>query len=130
MLKEFISLYAEKFLKHKNKYISERSVAIDVNNVVRYDLDQYNKWFEFYPPFDGLVSVTGVSRITKGIDVFTIDNSLETLRQCINGYNSEFCATYTQCREGKLLRVAIYCDPEKTEPNQHAGNVRFYPFSN
>ena len=124
MLKQLISLFAEKFLFNKRKWISQRSVQISPNST-SYSIEQGSKWYRFIAPFDGWAVVEGESGKSTGLDVFSEEQTKGCVRQCISGYNQEFSSASIPVKKGQQVSVAIYLKDSSTE---QAGSIKFLPF--
>lgn len=124
MLKALVQLFAEKFLVSRREWISQRSVQISPN-ATAYNIEKGSTWYRFIAPFDGWAVVAGESAKSRGLDVFSEEQTKGCVRQCISGYNQEFSSASIPVKKGQQVTVAIYLKDSSTE---QAGSIKFLPF--
>lgn len=123
MLKSLISLFAEKFLQNKKKWLSERSVKLAYPETV-FEIPNTNTWTSFTMPFDGWAVVKGPDNITAAIDCYVFEGEHQMQRFCVRGFSDSFAAVSLPCEKGKTLRIAVYSDRQ----NVPAGTLKAFPF--
>lgn len=123
MLKQFIALLLDKFIKSKKVYISERSVQLSTM-VSATILGASNTWHEVISPVDGWFCAVGSGITASGIDVQMFVTSGEYLSSTFSGYIDNFSTCSLPCKKGARIRIAIYHSTKVSE----CGYINFYSY--